>query len=131
MACTRFKPGRCPWIRWRVPAAPDAERWYLKEAAQRRAGPGHAVHAPRERGWSQRSAGDRVAVNRLAAAAPGIPILPLAVSAADASYYALRIEASNSFSTPLQFVSEPSQCRTRQRISCLHGICFGLLAMWW
>jgi hypothetical protein len=34
------------------------------------------------------------------------PILPLQVSAADMGSYMLRIEASNTFSTPIQFVSE-------------------------
>lgn len=121
-----LKPGQVLWIRFSVPAAPDAERWYLKlpNAGLDRV----TLYTRQERGWSQQSAGDRVAVADWPL--PHLyPILPLAVSAADASYYALRIEASNSFSTPLQFVSESHLSAEQQRISLLHGIYFGLLAM--
>jgi diguanylate cyclase (GGDEF)-like protein len=51
------------------------------------------------------------------------------LSAADIGSYVLRIEASNSFSTPIQFVSESGLSGEQQRISLVHGMYFGLLGM--
>lgn len=121
-----LRPGQALWIRFSVPAAPDHERWYLKlpNAGLDRV----TLYTRQDRGWTAHTAGDQVPVSQWPI--PHLyPLLPLSVSAADTTYYLLRIEASNSFSTPLRFVSESHVSVEQQRISLLHGLYFGLLAM--
>ncbi len=121
-----LRPGQVLWIRFAVPPAPDHERWYLKL-------PNPAIDKVTlftlaDGGWTFQIAGDRVPVAHWPL--PNLyPILPLQVSAADIGRYVLRIEASSSFSTPIEFVSESGLSSEQQRISLLHGVYFGLLNM--
>lgn len=121
-----LRPGQALWIRFSVPAAPDHERWFL---ALPNPGLDRATLFTRTpAGWSQQSAGDLLPVANWPL--PHLyPVLPLEVSAADTSYYALRLEASNNFSTPLLFESEGRLSAGNQRASLLHGVYFGLLMM--
>ena len=121
-----LRPGQALWIRFTVPPAPDHERWYLKlpNAGLDRV----TLFTRTEHGWSVQAAGDHIPVANWPL--PHLyPILPVAVSAADMGSYLLRIEASNSFSTPIQFVSESGLSAEQQRISLAHGMYFGLLGM--
>jgi diguanylate cyclase (GGDEF)-like protein len=121
-----LRPGQVLWIRFTVPPAPDHERWYLKlpNAGLDRV----TLFTRTDHGWTFQAAGDRIPVAHWPL--PHLyPILPLAVSAADIGSYVLRIEASNSFSTPIQFVSESGLSGEQQRISLAHGMYFGLLGM--
>ncbi|MCW5651226.1 MAG: diguanylate cyclase [Ramlibacter sp.] len=121
-----LRAGQVLWIRFSVPPAPDVERWYLKLP-----NPGLdrvTLFTRTDLGWTFQTAGDHVPVAYWPL--PHLyPILPLSVSAADLSQHVLRIEASNSFSTPIQFVSESGLSYEQQRISLLHGVYFGLLSM--
>ena len=119
-------PGRVLWIRFTVPPAPDQERWYIKlpNAGLDRV----TLFTRTDHGWTFQAAGDHIPVANWPL--PHLyPLLPIALSAADATQYALRIEASNDFSTPIQFVSESGLSSEQQRISLLHGMYFGLLGM--
>lgn len=121
-----LRPGQALWIRFTVPPAPDHERWYLKLP-----NPGLdkvTLYTRGDAGWTFQSAGDLVPVAYWPL--PNLyPILPLQVSAADMGRYVLRIEASSSFSTPIEFVSESGLSSEQQHISLLHGVYFGLLTM--
>ncbi|MGE3348764.1 MAG: 7TM diverse intracellular signaling domain-containing protein [Ramlibacter sp.] len=121
-----LQSGQTLWIRFSVPPAPDVERWYLKLP-----NPGLdrvTLFTRTDLGWTFQTAGDHVPVANWPL--PHLyPILPLSVSAAELGQHVLRIEASNSFSTPIQFVSESGLSSEQQRISLLHGVYFGLLTM--
>lgn len=121
-----LRPGQVLWIRFTVPPAPDHERWYIKlpNAGLDRV----TLFTRTDHGWAFHAAGDHIPVANWPL--PHLyPILPIAVSAADMGRYVLRIEASNSFSTPIQFVSESGLSAEQQRISLAHGMYFGLLGM--
>jgi GGDEF domain-containing protein len=120
-------PGQVLWIRFTVPAAPDDQRWYVRLAE-----PGLDSVTLFTRGgddrWNAQRAGDSYPVS-LWALPHMYPVLPLAVSAADPSHYMLRIEASDGLAVPVEFVSESWLSWEQQRLSLLHGVYFGLLAM--
>ncbi len=121
-----LRPGQVLWIRFTVPPAPDHERWYIKlpNAGLDRV----TLFTRTDHGWTFHAAGDQIPVANWPL--PHLyPILPIAVSAADMGSYMLRIEASNSFSTPIQFVSESGLSAEQQRISLAHGMYFGLLGL--
>ena len=121
-----LQPGQVLWIRFSVPPAPDQERWYIKlpNAGLDRV----TLFTRTDQGWTFHAAGDHIPVAHWPL--PHLyPILPISLSAADATQYVLRIEASNDFSTPIQFVSESGLSSEQQRISLLHGMYFGLLGM--
>jgi diguanylate cyclase (GGDEF)-like protein len=78
--------------------------------------------------WSRQQTGDAYPVSQWAL--PHLyPALPLSVSAAEPTHYMLRIEASDGFGAPVEFVSESWLSWEQQRRSLLYGIYFGLLAM--
>lgn len=120
-------PGQALWIRFTVPAAPDTERWYLRlpNAGLDRV----TLHTRQPDGrWSMQTAGDRVPVSQWPL--PHIhPLFGLRVSAEEPTYHLLRVEASNSFSTPILFESESHLGVSHQRVSLAHGVYFGLIAM--
>lgn len=115
------------WIRFVVPPAPDAERWYLEV-------PYPSVnkvtlYTPDSVGqWIPQSAGDTLAV----ASWPvphRHPLLPIQVSAEVPRKYLLKVENSHSFSAPISFVSDSYLSHQEQRTSLVLGIYFGLATL--
>jgi GGDEF domain-containing protein len=122
-----LSPGKALWIRFTIPPAPDAERWYLEipYASVNKV----TLFTPDSLGnWLSQTAGDTVPV----AAWPvphRHPLLPVDVSAEDSRKYLLRVENPHSFSAPLTFISESHLTRTEQRTSLILGIYFGLAGL--
>ena len=119
--------GKTLWIRFTVPPAPDAERWYLEipyPSVDR-----VTLLSPDSIGqWIPQSAGDTLAV----ASWPvphRHPLLPVVVSAEEPRKYMLRVENPHNFSAPLFFVSESHLSRHEQRTSLILGIYFGLAGL--
>jgi GGDEF domain-containing protein len=119
--------GKTLWIRFTVPPAPDAERWYLEipyPSVNR-----VTLFSPDSIGqWIPQSAGDTLAV----ASWPvphRHPLLPVVVSAEEPRKYILRVENPHNFSAPLSFVSESHLSRNEQRTSLILGIYFGLAGL--
>ncbi|HSV47734.1 MAG TPA: 7TM diverse intracellular signaling domain-containing protein, partial [Ramlibacter sp.] len=119
--------GRALWVRFTVPPAPDAERWYLQVpySSVNRV----TLHSLDSAGaWQAQSAGDTLPV----AAWPvphRHPLLPIAVSAEEPRKYLLLVENPHSFGAPLSFVSESYLSRSEQRTSLILGIYFGLAGL--
>ena len=120
-------PGRVLWVRFTIPPAPDAERWYLDipyPAVDR-----VSLYTPNSLGQlSVQEAGDTLPVANWPVPHRH-PLLPLSVSAEDPKRYFLRVENSHNFSAPLTFVSESYLSRNAQRTSLLLGIFFGLAGL--
>lgn len=119
--------GHALWIRFNVPPAPDAERWYLEVPlpAINRA----SLYTPDGAGqWGEQRAGDLVAVSKWPVPHRH-PLLPIAVSAEVPTNYLLRLENGQGFSAPLQFISEGRLSHSEQRISLILGIFFGLTGL--
>src|SRR4030095_10092167 len=119
--------GKALWIRFTVPPAPDAERWYLEipyPSVNR-----VTLYTPDSTGqWVAQSAGDTLPV----ADCPlphRHPLLPIVVSAEEPRKYLLRVENPHSYSAPLSFVSESYLSRHEQRTSLILGIFFGLAGL--
>lgn len=117
------------WVRFVVPPAPDAERWYLRilhpgvnrATLYRRDASGH---------WMAQSAGDLVPVAEWPVP-HRYPLLPLAVSAEVPRSYLLRIENAPSFGAPLEFVNERFVIHGEQRATMVLGMYFGLASLAW
>jgi len=122
-----LKSGKALWIRFTVPPAPDAERWYLEV-------PYPAVnevtlYTPDSIGkWMPQVAGDTIPVAQWPVPHRH-PLLPVVVSAEEPRSYLLRVENPQSFSAPLSFVSESYLSRNEQRTSLILGIYFGLAGL--
>jgi GGDEF domain-containing protein len=119
--------GRALWIRFTVPPAPDAERWYLEvpyPSVNR-----VTMYTQDSIGqWIAQAAGDTLPV----AAWPvphRHPLLPVLVSAEEPRHYLVKVENGHSFSAPLTFVSESYLSRQEQRTSLILGIYFGLAGL--
>jgi GGDEF domain-containing protein len=119
--------GKALWIRFAVPPAPDAERWYLEipyPSVNR-----VTLYTLDNIGqWVPQSAGDVLPV----AGWPvphRHPLLPVVVSAEEPRNYLLRVENPHSYSAPLSFVSESYLSRHEQRTSLILGIYFGLAGL--
>lgn len=119
--------GKALWVRFTVPPAPDAERWYLEI-------PYPSVnlatlYTPDSAGeWNAQAAGDTLAVADWPVPHRH-PLLPVQVSAEEPRKYLLRIENPHSFSAPMTFVSESYLSRHEQRTSLILGIYFGLAGL--
>jgi two-component system, sensor histidine kinase LadS len=119
--------GKALWIRFTIPPAPDAERWYLEI-------PYPSVNlatlfTPDSVGrWVAQSAGDTLPVADWPVPHRH-PLLPVLVSAEEPRKYMLRVENPHSFSAPLTFVSESHLSRHEQRTSLILGIYFGLAGL--
>jgi GGDEF domain-containing protein len=115
------------WIRFTVPPAPDAERWYLEvpyPAVNR-----VTLYTPDSVGqWLAQSAGDSLAVAKWPVPHRH-PLLPLSVSAEEPRHYLVKVENGHSFSAPLSFVSESYLSRHEQRTSLILGLYFGLAGL--
>jgi GGDEF domain-containing protein len=119
--------GKALWIRFTVPPAPDAERWYLEvpyPSVNR-----VTLYTEDNVGqWLPQSAGDKVPVADWPVPHRH-PLLPVIVSAEEPRKYLLRVENGHSFSAPLSFVSESHLSRHEQRTSLILGIYFGLAGL--
>jgi two-component system, sensor histidine kinase LadS len=119
--------GKTLWIRFTVPPAPDAERWYLEipYASVDRV----TLYTPDSLGkWTAQTAGDTMPVADWPVPHRH-PLLPVVVSAEEPRKYLLRVENPHSFSAPLSFVSESYLSRNEQRTSLVLGIYFGLAGL--
>ncbi len=119
--------GGALWIRFVIPPAPDAERWYLEVPY---ASVDRVTLYTRDSvgNWSAQTAGDSVAVSAWPVPHRH-PLLPLSVSAEVPRSYLVRVENSHHFSAPLSFVSESHIYRSEQRVSLFLGIYFGLAGL--
>lgn len=119
--------GRALWVRFTVPPAPDAERWYLEipyPSVDR-----VTLYTLDSAGqWIAQSAGDTLAVSDWPVPHRH-PLMPVVVSAEEPRRYLLRVENPHSFGAPLQFVSESYLSRHEQRTSLILGIYFGLAGL--
>lgn len=119
--------GRALWIRFTIPPAPDAERWYLQipyPSVNR-----VTLFTQDSVGqWLPQTAGDSVPVARWPVPHRD-PLLPVAVSAEEPRGYLLKVENGHSFSAPVGFVSESYLSRHEQRTSLILGIYFGLAGL--
>ncbi|MDP3618518.1 MAG: 7TM diverse intracellular signaling domain-containing protein [Ramlibacter sp.] len=126
-AVYRLSTGKALWIRFTVPPAPDAERWYLEipyPSVNR-----VTLYSPDSAGqWIAQTAGDSLAVANWPVPHRH-PLLPIQVSAETQRSYLLKIENSHSYSAPLIFVSESHLSRSEQRTSLILGIYFGLAGL--
>ncbi|MGB4115843.1 MAG: 7TM diverse intracellular signaling domain-containing protein [Polaromonas sp.] len=121
------KSGQSLWIRFTVPPAPDAERWYLEVPypSINRA----TLYTFDSAGqWGEQKSGDLVAVSSWPVPHRH-PLLPIAVSAETPSSYLLRLENGHSFGTQLRFLSESHLNHSEQRMSLILGIFFGLVGL--
>lgn len=122
-----LRAGQALWIRFTVPPAPDAERWYL-EVPYPSINRVSLFTRDSAGQWMEQKAGDLVPVARWPVP-HRYPLLPIAVSAEVQSSYLMRLENGHRFSAPLQFVSESYLTHSEQRISLILGIFFGLAGL--
>lgn len=115
------------WIRFNAPAAPGKGRWYVTV-------PNMGIDSVElySRGtggvWAVRTAGDNLPVASWPI--PHLyPVFALDVSTEEPTNYALRLQSSSSFSTPIWFQNESALSTRLQSLSLLHGLYFGLLLM--
>lgn len=119
--------GEALWVRFTVPPAPDEQPWYLKLPQ-----PGLDLATLYTRiadgTWLQQASGDGLPIASWAL--PHLyPVLPLAVSAAEPSYYLLRLQASDGIRAPVAFVTASALSAEQQQLSLVYGVYFGLLVM--
>ncbi|WP_092131964.1 7TM diverse intracellular signaling domain-containing protein [Polaromonas sp. YR568] len=119
--------GQAMWVRFNVPPAPDAERWYL-EVPYPSIDRASLYTLDGAGQWNEQRAGDLVAVNKWPVPHRH-PLLPIALSAEVPTKYLLRLENGHAFSVPLQFISESRLSYSEQRVSLILGIFFGLTGL--
>ena len=123
----RLDKGQALWVRFTVPPAPTAERWYLEVPY-----PGvdkvtlYVQNASGE--WTDRTAGDNIALSDWPLPHRH-PIMPVSVSPQEPRVHLLRIQNGTIFGAPLQFVSDSYMGRNEQGISLMLGIYFGLVVL--
>ncbi|MBG9389916.1 sensor domain-containing diguanylate cyclase [Caenimonas aquaedulcis] len=119
--------GHALWVRFTIPPAPDAERWYLeipypsvnRVSLYTQDGAGK---------WVAQTAGDLIPVADWPVPHRH-PLLPVLVSAEEPRAYLLRVENPHAFGAPLQFVSESYLGLHEQSTSLILGIYFGLAGL--
>jgi len=119
--------GAAIWVRFTVPPAPDAERWYL-EVPYPSVNLAVLYTLDSAGQWNEQRAGDQVAVGRWPVPYRH-PLLPIELSAEVPTRYLLRLENAHAFSAPLQFISEGRLSYSEQRVSLILGIFFGLTGL--
>ena len=119
--------GRAVWIRFTVPPAPDAERWYL-EVPYPSVNRASLFTLDAVGQWPEQKAGDLVAVSKWPVPHRH-PLLPIAISAEVPTQYLLQLENGHSFGAQLRFVSESYLSHSEQRVSLILGIFFGLVGL--
>lgn len=115
------------WLRFTVPPAPDAERWYL-EVPYPSVNRVSLFTLDMAGQWNEQKAGDLIPVSSWPVPHRH-PLMPIALSAEAPSSYLLRLENGHSMSAPLQFISESYLSRSEQRVSLILGIFFGLAGL--
>ncbi len=120
-------PGQALWIRFTVPPAPDAERWYL-EVPYSSINRASLFTLDSAGQWGEQESGDLVAVSKWPVPHRH-PLLPIALSAEVPTSYLLRLENGHSFGVELRFLSESHLTRSEQRMSLILGIFFGLVGL--
>lgn len=126
-AVYNLQPRQALWVRFTIPPAPDAERWYLEipYASVDRV----SLYSQDTAGqWNVLEAGDRIAVGNWPVPHRH-PLLPVTVSAEEPRKYLLRVENMHAFGAPLMFISESRLNRSEQRVSLILGIFFGLAGL--
>jgi GGDEF domain-containing protein len=119
--------GQVMWVRFTVPPAPDAERWYLEVPLPTidRA----SLYTLDSLGrWEEQRAGDQVAVANWPVPHRH-PLIPIQLSAEVPSQYLVRLENHHAVSAPLRFISEARLSYSEQRVSLILGIFFGLTGL--
>ena len=119
--------GQALWIRFVVPPAPDAERWYL-EVPYPSINRASLFTRDSAGQWDEQKSGDLVPVSKWPMPHRH-PLLPIAVSAEATTHYLLRLENGHSFGTQLRFSSESYLTRSEQQVSLILGIFFGLVGL--
>ena len=119
--------GQALWIRFTVPPAPDAERWYL-EVPYPSINRTSLFTLDSAGQWGEQKSGDLVAVSKWPVPHRH-PLMPIAVSAEVPTSYLLRLENGHSFGVSLQFLSESHLNHSEQRVSLILGIFFGLVGL--
>ncbi len=119
--------GQVMWVRFSVPPAPDAERWYA-EVPYPSIDRASLYTLDSAGQWNEQRAGDLVAVDKWPVPHRH-PLLPIALSAEVPTQYLLRLENGHAFSAPLQFISEGRLSHQEQRVSLILGIFFGLTGL--
>jgi GGDEF domain-containing protein len=118
--------GQALWIRFTVPPASTAERWYLEVPYP---GVDRVTLFVQNAGeWTSRSAGDNLAVSSWPLPHRH-PIMPVAVSSQEPRVHYLRIQNGTIFGAPMQFVSDSYLARNEQGISLALGVYFGLVVL--
>lgn len=115
------------WIRFSIPPAPDAERWYL-EVPYPSVNRASLFTRDSAGQWVAQHSGDALPVGQWPVPHRH-PLLPVMVSAEVPTQHLLRVENPHSFSAPLVFVSESYLSRNEQRVSLILGIYFGLAGL--
>ena len=118
--------GQALWIRFTVPPAPDAERWYLEVPypSINRA----SLYTLDSAGqWDEQKSGDLIAVKSWPVPHRH-PLLPITMSAEIPGTYLLRLENGHSFGMQLRFLSESYLNHSEQQVSLILGI-FGLVGL--
>jgi two-component system, sensor histidine kinase LadS len=117
--------GKALWLRFTIPPSAGVERWYLeipypsvdRVTLYLQASPGQ---------WAVQSrAGDTLPVADWPVPHRH-PLLPLVVSPTNPRSYLLKVENAQSYSAPLDFVSDSYLGRSEQQTSLILGIYFGL-----
>ncbi len=123
-AIYKFTSSQALWVRFTVPPAPDAERWYV-EVPYPSINRATLYTRDANGGWTGQSAGDTIAVS--AWPVPHrYPLLPVAISASEPRSFLLRLENPNGSGAPLSFLSESHLGRSEQRLSLILGMYFGV-----
>lgn len=122
-----LKTGHVMWVRFSVPPAPDAERWYLEVPLPTidRASLYTLDGVGR---WNEQRAGDQIAVATWPVPHRH-PLLPIALSAEVPSQYLVQLENNHAVSAPLRFISEARLSNSEQKVSLILGIFFGLTGL--
>jgi len=123
----KLDQGQALWLRFTVPPAPTAERWYLEIPYPGVDQVTLFVQNPAGE-WVARSAGDNVRVSDWPLPHRH-PIMPVSVSPQTPRMHLLRIQNGTIFGAPLQFVSDSAMGRSEQGISLMLGIYFGLVVL--
>ena len=119
--------GEALWIRFTVPPAPDAERWYT-EITYPSIDRVTLYTLDLSGQWSAQKAGDMIAVSRWPVPHRH-PLIPIALSAEVPTSYLMKLENGHRFNATLQFVSESYLNHAEQRVSLILGIFFGLAGL--